>query len=171
MAAHWLAKSLRNTPLGTQAVADDSKSIAYFLSQFSACLDMTLDTTVAPNITAYLSYVTTKLRAESRRLKNSVFRRRPYAQLGETTLIPDDEEEESTDSSYPSTHSNLGWGLSLAMVELTPDSMNGKFNYATIDVSGNCTVTPTDTWTSADKVTLKLVFSFQATNNSTANNQ
>lgn len=124
VAAHWLAKSLRNTPLGTQAVADDSKSIAYFLSQFSACLDMTLDTTVAPNITAYLSYVTTKLRAESRRLKNSVFRRRPYAQLGETTLIPDDEEEEFTDSSYPSTHSNLGWGLSLAMVELTPDSMN-----------------------------------------------
>ena len=124
VAAHWLARSLRDTPRGTQAVADDSKKVAYFLSQFSTCLNMTLDSTIAPHITAYLNYVNTKMRGESRRLKNSVFRRRPYVQLGETTLLPDDEEEESTDSSYPSTHSTLGWGMSLAMVELTPDSMN-----------------------------------------------
>jgi len=124
VAAHWLAKSLRNTPRGIQAVTDHSKYVEDFLSQFSDCLDMTLDSTVAPNITAYLTYVHAKLRAESRRLKNSRFRRRPYVQLGDGSLIPEEEEEESTDSSYPSTHSTLGWGLALAMVELTPDSMN-----------------------------------------------
>lgn len=124
VAAHWLARSLRNTPRGMQALIDHSKHVEDFLSQYSVCLDMPLDTTVAPNITAYLTYVYTTLRAESKRLKNSGFRRRPYAQLADGSMIPDEEEEESTDSSYPSTHSTLGWGMALAMVQLTPDSMN-----------------------------------------------
>lgn len=124
VAAHWLARSLRNTPRGMQALIDHSKHVEDFLSQYSVCLDMPLDTTVAPNITAYLTYVYTTLRAESKRLKNSGFRRRPYAQLADGSMIPDEEEEESTDSSYPSTHSTLGWGMALAMVQLTPDSMD-----------------------------------------------
>ena len=107
VAAHWLARSLRNTPRGTQALIDHSKHVEDFLNQFSDCLDMTLDTTVAPNITAYLTHVYTTLRTESRRLKNSGFRRRPYAQLGDGSMIPEEEEEESSDSSYPSTHSTL----------------------------------------------------------------
>lgn len=124
VAAHWLARSLRNTPRGMQALIDHSKHVEDFLSQYSVCLDMPLDTAVAPNITAYLTYVYTTLRAESKRLKNSGFRRRPYAQLADGSMIPDEEEEESTDSSYPSTHSTLGWGMALAMVQLTPDSMD-----------------------------------------------
>jgi acid phosphatase (class A) len=45
-------------------------------------------------------------------------------QLEEGTLIPEEEASHRTNSSFPSSHAAQGWGLALAMVELTPDSMN-----------------------------------------------
>ena len=77
-----------------------------------------------PHIAAYLKYVRNILKNESGRLKDSYFRKRPYVQLAESTLIPEEEESHATTSSYPSSHATFGWGLALAMVELTPDSMN-----------------------------------------------
>lgn len=124
VAAHWFAKGERETERGLQAQADVSSKVHHFLGQFSSCLDMQLDTTSAPHITAYLSYVRTALKNEANRLKNSTFRKRPFVQLAEPTLIPDEEESHVLSSSYPSSHSTFGWGLALAMVELTPDSMN-----------------------------------------------
>lgn len=124
VAAHWLAKGEHDTPRGRQALDDAASKVHHFLSQYSVCLNMTLDTNVSPHITAYLKYVRQAMKSESGRLKDSGFRRRPYVQLDEPTLIPEEEESHVLTSSYPSSHSTFGWGLALAMVELTQDSMN-----------------------------------------------
>ena len=124
VAAHWLAKGERGTDRGEQAKTDAGSKVHHFLSQFSTCLNMHLDTTTAPHITAYLKYVRTALKDQSGYLKNTGFRRRPYMQLDEPTLIPEEEESHALTTSYPSSHSTFGWGLAMAMVELTPDSMN-----------------------------------------------
>lgn len=124
VAVHWFAKGERDTERGEQAITDAASKVHHFLSQFSNCLNMQLDTASAPHITAYLSYVRSALKTEANRLKNSTFRRRPYVQLAEPTLIPEEEESHVLTSSYPSSHSTFGWGMALAMVELTPDSMN-----------------------------------------------
>ena len=124
VAAHWMAKAERGTTRGAQASADAASKYYHFLSQFSSCLNLQLDTVATPHIAAYLKYVRNTLKNESGRLKDSYFRKRPYVQLAESTLIPEEEESHATTSSYPSSHSTFGWGLALAMVELTPDSMN-----------------------------------------------
>lgn len=124
VAAHWLAKGERDTPRGRQAATDAASKVHHFLAQYSLCLNMQLDTNNAPHITAYLKYVRQALKTESGRLKDGGFRRRPYVQLDEPTLIPEEEESHALTSSYPSSHSTFGWGLALAMVELTQDSMN-----------------------------------------------
>jgi membrane-associated phospholipid phosphatase len=124
VAAHWIAKAERNTPRGTQASTDAASKYYNFLSQFSSCLNMQLDTVTTPHIAAYFKYVRATLKTEANRLKNMGFRKRPYVQLGESTLIPDEEEDHATTTSYPSSHATFGWGMALAMVELTPDSMD-----------------------------------------------
>ena len=128
VAAHWFAKGERDTERGGQAMTDAASKVHHFLSQFSNCLNLQLDTSSAPHITAYLSYVRTALKNEANQLKNTYFRRRPYVQLAEATLIPDEEASHIHSSSYPSSHSTFGWGLAMAMVELTPDSMNSVLN-------------------------------------------
>lgn len=124
VAAHWMAKSERGTARGTQASADAASKYYDLLSQFSSCLNLQLDTVTAPHIADYFKYVRNTLRNESGRLKDTYFRKRPFVQLAESTLIPEEEESHATTTSYPSSHSTIGWGLALAMVELTPDSMN-----------------------------------------------
>ena len=124
VAAHWMAKAERATARGAQASADAASKYYDFLRQFSSCLNLQLDTLTTPHIAAYFNYVRNTLRNESGRLKDTYFRKRPYVQLAESTLIPEEEESHATTSSYPSSHATFGWGLALAMVELTPDSMN-----------------------------------------------
>lgn len=124
VAAHWMAKADRATSRGQQAVTDAKKNIQDFLAQYALCLDLPLDTASAPAITAYLKYVRKQVRDEVRTVKSAKMRKRPFVQLEEGTLIPEEEASHRTDSSFPSSHAAQGWGLALAMVELTPDSMN-----------------------------------------------
>ena len=56
-------------------------------------------------------------------LGSNSFRERPYVRLNprrNKTLISDDEETYKEVTSYPSTHSEIGWGLALLLVEIGP---------------------------------------------------
>ena len=56
-------------------------------------------------------------------LGSSTFRERPYVRLNprrNKTLIPDDEDTLKATTSYPSVHSEIGWGLALMLVEIGP---------------------------------------------------
>jgi len=122
--AHWVAKNDRQGARGAQAIADAASKVPDFMRQFSACLDMQLDTATAPHVAAYLSYVRKALHRESKRLKRTGFRSRPFVRFAEPTTIPGEEASHASNTSYPSSHSTLGWGMAMAMVVLTPDSMD-----------------------------------------------
>ena len=51
-------------------------------------------------------------------------RKRPYVQFNEPTPVPEDEESLRTNSSYPSGHTTMGWGIALILAELNPDRQN-----------------------------------------------
>ncbi|MDE7381734.1 MAG: phosphatase PAP2 family protein, partial [Muribaculaceae bacterium] len=57
----------------------------------------------------------------TREAKQYYNRPRPYAFFGEDTCNPEQQAELSTNGSYPSGHSSLGWATALILAELNPD--------------------------------------------------
>lgn len=57
----------------------------------------------------------------TRDAKKHYNRPRPYAFFGEDTCNPEQQAELSTNGSYPSGHSSLGWATALVLTEINPD--------------------------------------------------
>ena len=85
---------------------------------------MTISPKETPDIDALMSYVLRKYNAEAERLKTTTYRKRPFVQMGEESLIPKAEAEKAGTSSYPSVTSAMGWGLALVLTEVAPDRQN-----------------------------------------------
>ena len=47
-------------------------------------------------------------------------RKRPYVEFNEPTAVPGDEEHLRYNSSYPSGHTTMGWGIALVLAEINP---------------------------------------------------
>ena len=122
--AHWLAKAERATVRGSQAIADADNSIDAMLLCFAQSMGVALSREQTPQIYAMLDYARKTLVAQSEAVNNNVFRKRPYVQLAETTLIPQQENQYRGTSSYVSAHAAIGWGLSLLLAEINPDHQN-----------------------------------------------
>ncbi len=121
IAQYWLAQSERESERGRQAVMDADASDIALMNCFSPCMTINLSTDITPAIALLLAKAKQILLQESRRMKAMTFRKRPYVQLGEKTLIPDDEEAYSNTSSYPSASAAIGWGLALVLTEVAPE--------------------------------------------------
>lgn len=121
IAQYWLAKSEREGERGRQAVMDADASDSALLNCFSPCIALNLSADATPAIALLLAKAKEILLQESRRMKDRTFRKRPYVQLGEETLIPNDEEKYSNTSSYPSASAAIGWGLALVLTEVAPE--------------------------------------------------
>ena len=118
---YWQAKALRTTERGRQAVADANLSDYAILAGFSACTSIDLSATTAPHITSLIITVKQMLETDATQMKNCLYRDHPYVKLGAPTAIPNEEEAYSKESSYPSRHAIVGWGLALLLVEVMPD--------------------------------------------------
>ena len=119
---YWLAKSLRNTARGDSAVMDANDSESAILKMYGDILGTGLTSTVNPYTTQLILLARKTLMESARQMSASgPFRKRPFVQLGEPTLIPGQEEYYSSRSSYPSTKAMLGWGLSLVLAEVAPE--------------------------------------------------
>ncbi len=121
VAQYWLAKTERDTERGLQAMTDADDSETALMSCFAPCMEMNLSKRETPHIAALMSYSRAVFMSEAARMKDADFRKRPYVQLGEPTLLPDDEESNAVTSSYPSTAAAAGWGLALVLSELAPE--------------------------------------------------
>lgn len=121
IAQYWLAKEERDSERGRQAIIDADASDTALMSCFSPYLSQKLSTEATPAIASLLSVAKQILIQESQRMKSLTFRKRPYVQLGEETLIPGDEEAYAGTSSYPSTSAAIGWGLALTLTEVAPE--------------------------------------------------
>ena len=122
--SYWLAKGERETPRGQQAMADAGCEVEDFLRCYTPCVGMTLSEKETPAIAALVRKTYDGLYNASRQIKATGFRKRPYVQLNERTALPGEDGPHYDSSSYPSTHSVLGWGIALALVEVMPDCQN-----------------------------------------------
>ena len=121
---YWVAQKERDSERGIQAVIDADISDTALMHCFSPSLSITLSEQSTPAIMHLLAETKRIIIQESRRMKSQTFRKRPYVQLGEATMIPQDEEASANTSSYPSTSSAIGWGVALVLSEVAPEHQN-----------------------------------------------
>ena len=124
VAPYWQAKSERNTERGAQAIIDANLEDDVIIGGFAQCAGIDISSATLPRTTQFLKNLKLMLGLHAIVFKNNWYRNRPYVQLGDNTTIPEDEETYREDSSYPSGHAIIGWGMALALTEVLPHLQN-----------------------------------------------
>jgi len=112
----------RETERGEQAKADADNSVDAMMKTFSTPA-FEISRQSNPAIAALMDYTRENLIKTAGELGSTTFRERPYVKLNprrNKTLISEDEDTLKETTSYPSTHSEIGWGLALLLVEIGP---------------------------------------------------
>lgn len=115
-------KSLRKTERGEQAFYDARVEGQDLPNAYSEAFGININEKDTPEI--YRLIVGMREDAgdlATREAKQFYNRPRPYAFFGEDTCNPEQQAELSTNGSYPSGHSSLGWATALVLTELNPD--------------------------------------------------
>ena len=122
VAQYWEAKSLRDTDRGLEAQVDASDSERALLQMYSEILGKPLVISTNPGIVHLVRAAREAIIESAQQMRDAApFKKRPYVQLGEPTLLPGEEAYYADKSSYPSTKAMLGWGLSLLLAEVAPE--------------------------------------------------
>lgn len=120
MRYEW-GKTMRDTERGKQAIEDASHTIEYFAKIYSEPFGLTISKENTPEIVALMERVLATTYVCKDKAKSQFMRIRPFVQFHEPTPVPQDEEKLSTNSSYPSGHTTMGWGLALVLAEINPE--------------------------------------------------
>lgn len=115
-------KSLRNTERGEQAFQDARVEGQDLPNAYSEAFGVAINPQDTPEI--YRLIVGMREDAgdlATRDAKTYYNRVRPFKYYNEMTCNPEQQEELSTNGSYPSGHSSLGWATALVLAELNPD--------------------------------------------------
>lgn len=118
-------KSMRNTERGHQAYLDADSSKDNVTKQFSPSFGHEISIKTTPEI--YKLITTMKEDAgdlATRSAKNHYNRVRPFSFFNEPTCRPEDEKTLSTNGSYPSGHTTMGFAISLVLAEINPERQN-----------------------------------------------
>lgn len=121
---NW-GKSMRNTERGEQAFQDARVNGDGVPRAFSEAFGIPITKEGTPEI--YRLVVGMREDAgdlATREAKNHYNRTRPYAYFGEDTCNPEQQAELSTNGSYPSGHTSIGWATALVLSEINPDRQN-----------------------------------------------
>lgn len=121
VAQYWLHKPLRNTELWTKAIANDSLTDSYLIGMLDACTPLHLSQSETPNIITFIKFTKFLLNIHATTLKKSIFRLRPYRLFGDKMPFSELSWKANVESSYPSRHAMIGWGMALALTEVMPD--------------------------------------------------
>ena len=124
VAQYWQSKAERGTERGRQAIADADGSIDALLAGFSVPAGFEISQKATPALAAMLQMGQESLSANANQMKTTAFRKRPYVQFGEPTLIPEAEDSTAQTSSYLSVTAEVGWGLALLLAEIVPERQN-----------------------------------------------
>lgn len=114
-------KTMRGTERGKQAVEDAAHSLEYFCKIYSEPFGITISQENTPEIYAFLERLLATTRVCKDKAKERIMRIRPFVQFNEPTPVPEDEEVLRTNSSYPSGHTTMGWGIALILAEINPE--------------------------------------------------
>lgn len=121
IARYWAGKALRTTPRGALAISDADNSLPHLLRTFGEAIHAELSPTATPETATLITYVRRHSKAAVRQLKAAWFRKRPFAQLHNTTSQPAYEDKEREESSFVSGHSCLAWCIALTLSEALPE--------------------------------------------------
>ncbi|MDE6235678.1 MAG: phosphatase PAP2 family protein [Muribaculaceae bacterium] len=118
---NW-GKSLRNTERGEQAVKDARVGGQDLPDAFSESFGIH----ITPEDTPEIYKLVLGMREDAgdlatRDAKNYYNRVRPFSFYGEETCNPEQQAELSTNGSYPSGHTSIGWAIALVLAEVNPD--------------------------------------------------
>lgn len=121
---NW-GKTMRNTPRGDQAVTDARVSGNGVPEAFSEAFGIEISEDQTPEILKLII----GMREDAgdlgtREAKNIYNRQRPFAFYEEDTCNPEQQEELSTNGSYPSGHTSIGWATALVLAEINPERQN-----------------------------------------------
>lgn len=124
-ARYTWGKTMRNTPRGEQAVQDARVSGDGVPRAFSEAFGIEINKEGTPEI--YQLIVGMREDAGdlgTREAKDYYNRTRPFSFYDEDTCNPEQQEELSTNGSYPSGHTSIGWATALVLAEINPDRQN-----------------------------------------------
>lgn len=121
---NW-GKTLRNTERGAQACADARVSGDGVPQAFSEAFGVDINSEDTPEIyTLVIGMREDAGDLGTREAKNYYNRQRPFSFYEEDTCNPEQQEELSTNGSYPSGHTSIGWATALVLAEINPDRQN-----------------------------------------------
>ena len=124
VAPYWQAMGERDTERGAQAITDANLDDNVIIGGFSQCAGIDISSATLPKTTQLLKTVKVMLGVQAFMMKDFWYRNRPYVQLGDSTSVPEDEETYRNESSYPSGHAIIGWGMALVLTEVMPQLQN-----------------------------------------------
>lgn len=130
LARHEWGKSLRETDPDrvAQAAQDAVFTWENLFSTFSPAWGSEISEEKTPALCALLRFGLDSTRRAYRGVKDRYRRVRPFAELGETPLRPED--VRLGDDSYPSGHSATAWAAALILVEVSPASAEAVLDRA-----------------------------------------
>lgn len=118
-------KALRTTERGKQAYNDADSSEDNVAKEFSPSFGFEISAQNAPQVYKLIS--TMKEDAgdlATRSAKQHYNRVRPFSFFKEPTCRPEDEQTLSSNGSYPSGHTTIGWAIALVLAEINPERQN-----------------------------------------------
>lgn len=124
-AQYQWGKLQRNTPRGDQAAADARVGGDGVPNAFSEAFGIKISKETTPEI--YKLVLGMREDAgdlATRAAKKHYMRVRPFAFYHETTCNPEQQQELSTNGSYPSGHTAIGWATALILSEINIDRQN-----------------------------------------------
>lgn len=118
-------KTLRNTERGAQAARDARVDGNGVPMAFSEAFGIEINEENAPEILKLII----GMREDAgdlgtREAKNYYNRQRPFSFYDEDTCNPEQQAELSTNGSYPSGHTSIGWATALVLAEINPERQN-----------------------------------------------
>ena len=121
---NW-GKTMRNTPRGDQAVTDARVSGNGVPEAFSEAFGIEISEDETPEIIKLII----GMREDAgdlgtREAKDYYNRQRPFSFYEEDTCNPEQQQELSTNGSYPSGHTSIGWATALVLAEINPERQN-----------------------------------------------
>lgn len=123
-ARYTWGKTMRNTPRGDQAVSDARVSGNGVPEAFSEAFGVEIDENTPEILKLVVGMREDAGDLGTREAKDYYNRQRPFSFYEEDTCNPEQQEELSTNGSYPSGHTSIGWATALVLAEINPERQN-----------------------------------------------
>lgn len=120
---NW-GKTMRNTPRGEQAFKDAHVEGNGVPQAFSEAFGVEINEETPEILKLVIGMREDAGDLGTREAKNYYNRQRPFSFYEEDTCNPELQAELSTNGSYPSGHTSIGWATALVLAEINPERQN-----------------------------------------------